>query len=83
MSSDKTHKVHVPGWLPRKPGTQAPFRGKFPIKVGVPMTQEMTAFLDVNAEELAHQLGTNVSRNALVRECIARVAWDYFDQDIE
>lgn len=47
------------------------------------MTQEMTAFLDINAEELSHQLGTDVTRNALIRECIARVAWDYFDQDIE
>lgn len=53
------------------------------MKIGVPMTPEMAAFLDVNAEELSYRLGTDVSRNALIRECIARIAWDYFGEDIE
>lgn len=70
------------GWLQRLPGTTRPFRGKFPIKVGIPMTTKMVGFLDSHAEELANHLGSKVTRADLVRECVARIAYDHFGEDI-
>jgi len=60
-----------------------PFRGKFPMKVGVPMTEEMVAFLDTHSMEMSNLLEAKTTRADLVRECIARIAYEHFDQDIE
>lgn len=83
LSSVKSHVSHAPGWLKRLPGTVHAFRGKFPMRITVPMTQEMVAFLDIHADELSHLLGAKVTRADLVRECVARIAWDHFDKDVE
>lgn len=83
MSSVKSRVSHAPGWLKRLPGTVKPFRGRFPMRVTVPMTQEMVAFLDIHADELSAVLDSNVTRADLVRESIARIAWDHFGVDVE
>lgn len=46
------------------------------------MTPQMVAFLDSHSIELSLD-GKKVSRNEIVRECISRIAWDYFGHDIE
>lgn len=53
------------------------------MRVTVPMTEDMVAFLDVHATELSAELGSKVTRADIVREAIARVAWDHFDIDID
>lgn len=83
MSSVKSHKSHAPGWLRRLPGVTKPFRGRFPMRVTVPMTEDMVAFLDVHATELSDMLETKVERSALVREAVARIAWDHFGIDVD
>lgn len=60
-----------------------PFRGKYPMKVGIPMSPEMVAFLDTHSTELSELLGSQVTRADLVREAVARIAWDYFEIDVE
>lgn len=47
------------------------------------MSEDMVAFLDTHSEELSHLMDSKTTRNDLVRECISRVAWDYFGIDIE
>lgn len=83
MSSDKTRVSHAPGWLPRPVGSTRPPRGKYPMKVAVPMTEDMVAFLDIHADELGHLMQSKVTRAALVREAISRIAWDHFGIDVE
>lgn len=46
------------------------------------MTTKMVGFLDSHAEELANHLGAKVTRADLVRECVARIAYDHFGEDI-
>lgn len=53
------------------------------MKVAVPMTEDMVAFLDIHADELGHLMQSKVTRAALVREAISRIAWDHFGIDIE
>lgn len=52
------------------------------MKHGTAMTEEMVAFLDRHATDLT-LTGLKTSRNEIIRECISRVAWDYFGEDIE
>ncbi len=47
------------------------------------MTAEMADWIDANSQAISEHLGTNVSRGDIIRECVARIAWDYFDTDIE
>ncbi|MGV2479668.1 UNVERIFIED_CONTAM: hypothetical protein IGO34_22805 [Salmonella enterica subsp. enterica serovar Weltevreden] len=53
------------------------------MKVGIPMSPEMVAFLDTHSTELSELLGSQVTRADLVREAVARIAWDYFEIDVE
>lgn len=53
------------------------------MRVTVPMTEDMVAFLDVHATELSDMLETKVERSALVREAVARIAWDHFGIDVD
>ena len=53
------------------------------MKIAIPMSQEMVAFLDTHAAELSALMGSKTSRADLVREAVARIAWDHFGEDIE
>lgn len=53
------------------------------MKVHLPVSEEMMAFLDMHASELQELLGARVTRTSIVRECVSRIAWDYFGEDIE
>src|SRR5699024_1782532 len=53
------------------------------MKVAVPMSMEMVAFLDTHSMELSEMMGSKTSRADLVRESVARIAWDHFGIDIE
>lgn len=47
------------------------------------MSIEMVSFLETHAMELSDHLDSEATKNDLIRECIARTAWDYFGIDIE
>lgn len=47
------------------------------------MSIEMVSFLDTHALELSQHLGSEGTKNDLIRESVARTAWDYFGIDIE
>ena len=47
------------------------------------MSMEMVAFLDTHSMELSEMMGSKTSRADLVREAVARIAWDHFGEDIE
>lgn len=78
-----TINSRVPGWIPQKPGRSRPSRRKFPLRTNVLMTEDMMAFVDIQASNASEQLGRKVSRQEMIREMIAIIAWEKFDQDIE
>lgn len=78
-----TINSRIPGWIPQKPGRKRPSRAKFPLRTNVLMTEEMMAFLDIQADNASLQAGRKISRQEMIRECISIVAWEKFDQDIE
>ena len=78
-----TINSRVPGWIPQKPGRKRPSRAKFPLRTNVLMSEDMMAFVDIQATNASEQTGKKISRQEMIREMIAIVAWEKFDQDIE
>lgn len=83
MSTGKSHASHVPGWVPLEPGRTTPSRKRLPIQMNLKVSEREMAFLDEQAMNMEAQLGRKVTRQEMVRECIAIVAWEKFGIDLE
>ena len=47
------------------------------------LSEKDMAFIDEQAMNMEYQLGRKVSRQEMIRECIAIVAWEKFDIDLD
>lgn len=47
------------------------------------LSEREMAFLDEQAMNMEYQLGRKVSRQEMLRECMAIVAWEKFGLDLE
>ena len=65
-----------------KPGRKTPYRGRLPLRMEMRLSEKEMAFLDEQAMNMEYQLGRKVSRQEMLRECLAMVAWEKFDTDL-
>lgn len=78
-----TANSRVPGWVVLKPGRNTPYRGRLPLRMELRLSEKDMAFIDEQAMNMEYQLGRKVSRQEMIRECIAIVAWEKFDIDLD